>query len=60
MAVAAGAVRVSCRWCARRQPRLTQAPRNPVEDDAEVVVAGLVGGGGGGLTPLVFARAKAI
>ena len=27
----------------------------PVEDDAEVVVAGLVGGGGGGLTPLVFA-----
>jgi len=26
-----------------------------VEDDAEVVVAGLVGGGGGGLTPLVFA-----
>jgi len=27
----------------------------PVEDDAEVVVAGLVGGGGGGLTPLAFA-----
>jgi ankyrin repeat protein len=25
------------------------------DDDAEVVVAGLVGGGGGGLTPLVFA-----
>ena len=36
-----------------------QGPRSSLEadpdDDNEVVVAGLVGSGGGGLTPLVFA-----
>jgi ankyrin repeat protein len=31
------------------------APAQPADDDAEVVVAGLVGRGGGGLTALVFA-----
>jgi ankyrin repeat protein len=41
---------------AGRQPAADDAGApEPVEDDAEVVVAGLVGGGGGGLTPLVFA-----
>ena len=32
-----------------------QAAQDPDDDDNEVVVAGLVGSGGGGLTPLVFA-----
>ena len=32
-----------------------QQPQNDSDDDNEVVVAGLVGSGGGGLTPLVFA-----
>jgi len=32
-----------------------QAAQEPDDDDNEVVVAGLVGSGGGGLTPLVFA-----
>ena len=32
-----------------------QAPEGDNDDDTEVVVAGLVGSGGGGLTPLVFA-----
>jgi ankyrin repeat protein len=41
---------------AAAQPAASDAgAAEPVEDDAEVVVAGLVGGGGGGLTPLVFA-----
>jgi ankyrin repeat protein len=35
-----------------RQPR---RPDNPDQDDTEVVVAGLVGSGGGGLTALIFA-----
>jgi ankyrin repeat protein len=32
-----------------------QQQQEPDTDDTEVVVAGLVGGGGGGLTPLIFA-----
>src|SRR5678816_951273 len=32
-----------------------QAAQDPDDDDNEVVIAGLVGSGGGGLTPLVFA-----
>jgi ankyrin repeat protein len=32
-----------------------QAPEGDNDDDTEVVVAGLVGSGGGGLTPMVFA-----
>jgi ankyrin len=32
-----------------------QAEQDPDDDDNEVVIAGLVGSGGGGLTPLVFA-----
>ena len=45
-----------------RRPSLTPAqpvapppPPDPADDDADVIVAGLVGAGGGGLTPLVFA-----
>jgi ankyrin repeat protein len=40
---------------AAQAPASDAGADEPVEDDAEVVVAGLVGGGGGGLTPLVFA-----
>jgi ankyrin repeat protein len=40
---------------APQQPAANPDAQNPEDDDAEVVVAGLVGGGGGGLTPLVFA-----
>ena len=36
-------------------PRAAAATASTDSDDAEVVVAGLVGSGGGGLTPLVFA-----
>ena len=32
-----------------------QAAQDPDDDDNEVVIAGLVGSGGGGLTPLIFA-----
>jgi uncharacterized protein len=36
-------------------PAAAAAPEGDNPDDSEVVVAGLVGSGGGGLTPLVFA-----
>ncbi len=37
------------------QPRPAAAPAAPDADDADIIVAGLVGSGGGGLTALVFA-----
>jgi hypothetical protein len=45
--------------------RAGQAPQPQPDQDAddndtEVVVAGLVGGGGGGLTPLIFAAREEI
>jgi len=36
-------------------PPVPDPTANPEADDADVIVAGLVGAGGGGLTPLVFA-----
>ena len=47
----------ACGWRARGDTQRrgnNQAP-DPDDNDTEVVVAGLVGSGGGGLTPLVFA-----
>jgi uncharacterized protein len=40
----------------RQAPEAAQPPpENDTPDDADVIVAGLVGQGGGGLTPLIFA-----
>jgi ankyrin repeat protein len=40
---------------ARQAPAVTSVNPDADQDDTEVVVAGLVGSGGGGLTPLIFA-----
>ena len=53
---AAGAARTRRRGRARPRPAPARTrPRRRRADDSEVVVAGLVGSGGGGLTALVFA-----